>query len=404
MVKSLVKIIFIFLFVSAVTPGQIKEKISSKNSELENLRLKINSLEKELSKLTLKEKNNLKVLKKIDRQKLLLSKSIKTLEKEEKIKEKKIKELNSDIKRLQKRVDKLQKRYAEYLTWLYKQGETSAIKYLINAESFHQALLRYKYLGHIHKANKKNVNELKRLKKKLLNAITQLNEEVEEKEKIIVTKTKEKKILDHKRVVKKKILKTLKKNKKSVVTEISEKRKAEIKIKKMIADLIEKARAKELKRREKKLKGELEDYVPKFNYNKFENFAELKGKLSWPVKKSKIERGFGENKNKKTKTVTLNYGVDLKTTSNTDVYAVAEGVVSAIEWIAGYGSVLIITHRNNYRTVYGHLTDITVLEGNKVNAGDVIGKVNSSLEGNILHFEIWNERNYKNPQEWLAKK
>jgi len=404
MVKISSKILLLLILFSTLGLGQIKEKIDTKNNELENLRLKINSLEKELSKLTVKEKSNLKVLKKIDRQKLLLSKSIKTLEKEEKIKEEKIKELSAKITKLQKRVNKLQKRYSEYITWLYKQGETSTLKYLINSESFHQALLRYKYLGYVHKANKKVVDELKTLKKTMYLTINDLSEEVKEKEKIIFTKAKEKKILEHKRIVKKRVLTKLKKNKHSVVKEISEKRKAEIRIKNMIADLIERERKAEIVRREKKLKGEIEEYVPKFNYNSFENFADLKGKLSWPVRKSKIERGFGENKNKKTKTVTLNYGVDLKTTNNTDVYAVAEGVVSAIEWIAGYGSVMIITHRNNYRTVYGHLTDINVLEGNKVKAGDIIGKVNSSLEGNILHFEIWNERNYKNPEKWLAKK
>jgi len=404
MVKQTLKIFFLILLISSSGFGQIKEKISSKNSELESLRLKINSLEKQLGKLSSKEKNHLKTLKKIDKQKLLLSKRIKILEREEKQKESKIDELKRKIKKLQKKVVKLQKRYSAYISWLYKQDNTSSLKYLINAESFHQALLRYKYLKHIHSANKKVIEKLKTLKAKLNLTVKNLGKEVKEKEEIISSKTHEKKILEHKRKVKKKILTKLKKNKKSVVKEIRQKRKAEIRIKKMIADLIEKERNLELKRREKKLKGELEDYKPKFNYNNFQNFAELKGKLSWPVQKGKIERGFGENKNKKTKTVTLNYGVDLKTKGNADVYAVAEGVVSAIEWIPGYGSVMIITHRNNYRTVYGHLTELNVLEGNKVKAGDIIGKVNSSLEGNILHFEIWNERNYQNPQKWLAKK
>ncbi len=100
----------------------------------------------------------------------------------------------------------------------------------------------------------------------------------------------------------------------------------------------------------------------------------------------------------------LNYGIDFEARGEKAVYAVAEGIVSAIEWIPGYGSVVIITHRDNFRTVYGHLSDINVLENNKVIAGDLIGKVNESLEGSILHFEIWNERNYQNPQEWLVKK
>ena len=82
----------------------------------------------------------------------------------------------------------------------------------------------------------------------------------------------------------------------------------------------------------------------------------------------------------------------------------AEGIVSAIDWVPGYGSVLIVTHRDEYRTVYGHVTDLKVREGDKVTPGKILGSVNESLEGKILHFEIWNERNYQNPEQWLARK
>lgn len=40
----------------------------------------------------------------------------------------------------------------------------------------------------------------------------------------------------------------------------------------------------------------------------------------------------------------------------------------------------------------------------KVKPGRAIGKVNESLEGKIPHFEIWNEKNYQNPELWLARK
>ena len=100
----------------------------------------------------------------------------------------------------------------------------------------------------------------------------------------------------------------------------------------------------------------------------------------------------------------LNYGIDIETAKGAEVYAVAEGVVSAIDWIPGYGSVLIITHKGNYRSVYGHLTDISVDEGDIIFGGDKLGYVNERLEGNIIHFEIWNERNYQNPELWLTKK
>jgi len=136
----------------------------------------------------------------------------------------------------------------------------------------------------------------------------------------------------------------------------------------------------------------------------FASFSALKGRLNWPVRTAKVVRQFGENKNSKLNTVTLNYGVDMKVNGDKNIKAVAEGVVSVIDWIPGYGSVIIITHKGDFRTVYSHLGDIFVNEGDKVKTGSLIGKVGESLEGNVLHFEIWNARDHQDPMAWLAKK
>ena len=153
-----------------------------------------------------------------------------------------------------------------------------------------------------------------------------------------------------------------------------------------------------------RLEGKNVKMPAEYDYSKFKNFSQLEGKLNWPVESKDVVREFGENENKKLKTVTLNYGIDIKTKKSAGVHAVAEGIVSIIDWIPGYGSVVIVTHKNEFRTVYGHLTKIEVEEGNKVEAGDLLGYVNENLEGNILHFEIWNARNYQNPKDWLVKK
>ena len=398
------KNILILVFLPFLILAQFKEKIDTRNVELKSLRQDISKLEGELSTLSLEEKNNLTVLKKIDQQNLLLGRSIKNLEKEEKEKEDQIVKLEGRISTLQKKIKNLQNEYSDYLVWLYKQGENSTLKYIFNSESFNQAVIRYKHLEYIHGESEKTVNRLNDAKTELNNSIVKMEGEIKEKAEIIAQKSAEKKKLLERRTERSNILTKLKKNKDNVASEIDDKHKMEIAIKQMIADLIEKERERERRIRTEKLKGNIENYEDYFNYNSFENFAELKGVLNWPLKGGKVGRDFGENKNDKTNTVTLNYGIDLLAKNSNEVYSVAEGIVSAIEWIPGYGSVVIITHRDNFRTVYGHLTDINVLEGNKVVAGDLIGMVNESLEGNILHFEIWNERNYQNPQEWLVKK
>jgi murein DD-endopeptidase MepM/ murein hydrolase activator NlpD len=100
----------------------------------------------------------------------------------------------------------------------------------------------------------------------------------------------------------------------------------------------------------------------------------------------------------------MNYGVDIKASGDLSVKCVAGGVVSVIDYIPGYGSVIIVTHKGDFRTVYSHLSEIYVNEGDKVKAGSLLAKVGESLEGNILHFEIWNSRKNQNPEQWLAKK
>ena len=164
-------------------------------------------------------------------------------------------------------------------------------------------------------------------------------------------------------------------------------------------------RKRKIKHLEGSYKGEsVASTIPAFDYSNFENFSDLKGNMSWPVSTGKVVRDFGENKNQKLKTVTLNYGIDIKSNPNEKVFAVAQGIVSVIDWIPGFGSIIIITHKGDYRTVYGHIVSILVNEGDEVNAGTQLGFVNESLEGDIMHFEIWSERNYQNPETWLVKK
>ncbi|MDD5609143.1 MAG: M23 family metallopeptidase, partial [Ignavibacterium sp.] len=129
----------------------------------------------------------------------------------------------------------------------------------------------------------------------------------------------------------------------------------------------------------------------------------MKGKLNWPISKGKVVRGFGESLNPKLKTLTVNYGIDIRASGDLSVKSVGEGVVSAVEWLPGYGTVLILSHKGNFRTVYGHLSEVFVKEGDKINTGGLIGKVSEGVDGNILHFELWNGRQNVDPLTWLKK-
>lgn len=389
---------------TSVCIAQTTREIEQKNTELTNLKDDITKLEKELKNLSNQEKESLSILNNIEEQKLLIGKVISGLNRQENQKRNKISSYNREIKKIEKKIADLRDEYSNYIVWVYKNGKASELKYLLMADNVGQALVRFKYLSYVTKQNEKNVDELDENIKTLESLKSKLRGEIKELDALESDKNDEQTRLNKRKSEKQELVASLRENSNTIEKEIDEKRIAEIQIKNLITKLIENERERLRKLREEKLKNEKKTTVPDYNYDSFENFAQLKGKLNWPALNSSVVRKFGENKNAQLKTVTLNYGIDLKTSKGEKVYAVAEGIVSAIEWIPGYGSVVIVTHKNNYRTVYGHLDNINVNEGAKVTGGDVIGTVNESLEGSVMHFEIWNERNYQNPEEWLVKK
>jgi septal ring factor EnvC (AmiA/AmiB activator) len=396
-------ILILFFIVHSITIAQ-NEEISSKNGELNELRNSISAIENEITSIRSQTSSSLDVVKKLDRKSHLLNKTIRNLQSQKNIQERQIERINDSLKVLDSSLVALKEDYAKYVKWQFMYGRKSKLELVLSSSSINESLVLMKYFELISAQNENLTNNLESNIRKLDELSNQLEIEKNYKQKVIDENENQVAKLKKNKDEKNKLITQLKESEESLTIELDEKRKAEILIKQIIARLEEEERERERRRRESNLRNSEGKPVPRINYAEFENFNELQGKLNWPVKNGTIVRRFGENKNNRLNTVTLNYGVDIKTQNEEDVKAVAEGVVSAIEWIPGYGSVLIITHRGKFRTVYGHVTDITVYEGDKINGGDVIGKVNSSLEGNILHFEVWNERNYQNPEVWLVRK
>ena len=69
----------------------------------------------------------------------------------------------------------------------------------------------------------------------------------------------------------------------------------------------------------------------------------------------------------------------------------------------GYGRYVIIDHGGGYSTLYGHLDSISVKKGERVSAGEQIGKVGTTgwSTGPHIHFEIRMNGKHKNPYNYL---
>lgn len=84
-------------------------------------------------------------------------------------------------------------------------------------------------------------------------------------------------------------------------------------------------------------------------------------------------------------------GLDLVAPTGKDVIATADGVVESVARAQKLeGNRVIISHERGYRTVYAHLSDILVRNGQKVKKGTVIGRVGNSGTSFAphLHYEV----------------
>ena len=133
-------------------------------------------------------------------------------------------------------------------------------------------------------------------------------------------------------------------------------------------------------------------------------FGTLRGRLPWPTD-GKIVAAFGAQVHPRFGTRTYRNGVDIEAAQGTEVGAVFAGHVIYTGWFKGYGNLIILDHGNDYYTLYAHVADILVKEGDDVRQGHRIGTVGEtgSLTGPRLYFEVRYQGKPQDPEQWLRQ-
>ena len=97
-------------------------------------------------------------------------------------------------------------------------------------------------------------------------------------------------------------------------------------------------------------------------------------------------------------------GIDFKGNTGDTIRSTAAGVVEFAGRNGLYGNCVIINHDKNFKTLYGHLSKIGVNAGQKVQAGEFIGKLGNTgrSTGPHLHYEIIRENSQINPEKYMT--
>ncbi|WP_447003063.1 M23 family metallopeptidase [Saccharothrix isguenensis] len=102
---------------------------------------------------------------------------------------------------------------------------------------------------------------------------------------------------------------------------------------------------------------------------------------------------------------TTHYGVDIANAIGTPILSVMDGVVVESGPASGFGLWVRVQHNDGTITIYGHVNETLVSQGQRVQAGQQIATMGNRGQstGPHLHFEVWINGSQKiDPVGWLG--
>jgi septal ring factor EnvC (AmiA/AmiB activator) len=129
------------------------------------------------------------------------------------------------------------------------------------------------------------------------------------------------------------------------------------------------------------------------------SFAELQGKLPWPVQGAITDR-FGSRRYETTWD-----GVVISAREGADIHAVNAGRVVYADWLRGYGLMIIVDHGKGYMSLYAFNQSLHKSVGEHVRAGDTLASVGRSggRADAALYFGIRKKGRPIDPEQWCRK-
>ena len=140
-------------------------------------------------------------------------------------------------------------------------------------------------------------------------------------------------------------------------------------------------------------------------FNLSRNFVSNRGNLPMPVTgTASIVGSFGQRRHSEWNVTTNSNGIDIQAQQGANIRTVFEGEVSKVFSVPGYNTCVIVRH-GDYYTFYGNIYDLFVKSGDKLKAGDPLGRIYTDPDTGVatMHFQLWQKTTKLNPAPWLKR-
>lgn len=362
-----------------------------------------------------------------------------------------ISQSRNEITRLTRELDTLKSQYEKSVVYAYKnRSNYDFLNFIFSANGFNDALKRIEYLKSYRLYREQQADNIKNTQNILKGKITGLQTAREEKGKALKEKEKERGVLVEEKKEQDEFVGKLKSRENEINRELTAKQKADKKLRDGILVAIrreaEKAKAAAAAAAEATRKREREEAAaaaknnaatasnnnnsnpvatapapvatnkpaaPAKTKSVFEatpegellsdNFEKNKGKLPWPLEKGEIKLHYGLYSVAGTSIRGNNPGLTIETEKGAPVKAVFDGEVISVFDVEDNAAVLV--QHGKFFTSYGGLQVATVSKGQKIKAGQVVGKAGTNDDGNgEIEFILMQDTKNLDPEIWIRRR
>lgn len=276
----------------------------------------------------------------------------------------------------------------------YLQGQSDALRLVLNREDPNEMARQLHYLAHIARARtqlveglRNNLREIDRLKAEIADeaaAITRITAE----------QTAQRKRLEQEKRARAGVLSRVSRDIRVQQREMRAMQANENRLARLVDQLSKLVRKPAPSTRPR----QRTETVPS-SRNDDSPFAALRGKLALPVR-GELGNRFGSPRSDGGVTWK---GLFIAARSGDDVRAVADGRVVYADWLRGFGNLLILDHGDNYMTLYANAEALLKQVGDAIRGGETVATVGNS-GGNPesgLYFEMRHEGRPFDPLQWV---
>jgi len=327
------------------------------------------------------------------------SQVISTLESEVNLYSQNIQDTQARIEQLTVENKRNRDEYARLIYYAYRNHtDYEKLMYILAGSSISQSYQRYKYLKYLGEYRVRKAAEIEASIAELDHQQKSLNTFKNEKLGLMEDKESEQKKLVAQRSRESFMVNSLKRKESALKKEIEEKERISREVEARIRQIIEEEASR---LNSDNIYGALTPEQELVG----SDFRKNKGKLPWPVETGIITIGYGKHEVPGLRGSSVkNNGVDITSSPGTEVRAVFEGEVTKVFGILGANYTVLIRH-GEFLSVYQNLVQVRVKTGDKVLTKERLGDAFTDENENVatFHFEVWQERNILNPEEWISK-